>query len=228
MRANFTYLIIDLGSILVPFIFSFHPKIQFQKQWKNLWPAITLTALLFIAWDMYFTAQGIWGFNERYITGWKIYNLPIEELLFFICIPYASMFTYQCFEIFKLNVTWFANNWASALLSGMLLITGIYMHNKAYTCVTGIALSVSIIYIGLIKKPDWLHGFYLMFTVILIPFFIVNGLLTGTCLDEPIVWYNDSENSGVRLLTIPVEDVFYGMLLLLLTTFFFEHFKKAI
>jgi lycopene cyclase domain-containing protein len=65
-----------------------------------------------------------------------------------------------------------------------------------------------------------------MYAIILIPFFIVNGLLTGTGLDEPVVWYNDSQNLRMRILTIPVEDIFYGMLLLLLNTALFEKFKR--
>ena len=59
---------------------------------------------------------------------------------------------------------------------------------------------------------------------LLIPFFIVNGILTGTGLDEPIVWYNNAENMGLRFFTIPLEDTFYGMLMLILNVFLFETF----
>lgn len=40
-------------------------------------------------------------------------------------------------------------------------------------------------------------------------------MLTETGPEHPIVWYDDNENSGILMLTIPIEDTFYGMLLLM-------------
>ena len=51
--------------------------------------------LLFIPWDIWFTDIGVWWFRDDYITGWKIFLLPIEEWLFFIVVPYACIFIYE-------------------------------------------------------------------------------------------------------------------------------------
>jgi lycopene cyclase domain-containing protein len=64
----------------------------------------------------------------------------------------------------------------------------------------------------------------------LIPFFIVNGVLTGSWIDNQVVWYNDAENLGIRMGTIPVEDSIYAYSMILMNLYYFEYlcsrFKK--
>ena len=71
-----------------------------------------------------------------------------------------------------------------------------------------------------------LSSFYITFLVMLIPFFIVNGILTGTGIQEEVVWYNDEENLGIRILTIPAEDILYAFSLILLNLILFKKFKQ--
>jgi len=227
MPTNLTYLLIDLGAFIVPFIFSFHPRIKFYKEWSAFWPANLIIAFLFICWDMLYTHIGVWGFNDQYTLGLKLFNLPIEEILFFICIPYASIFTYHCFKLFYAKaVTLFSYQAISLVLFVGLTITGFVFISKLYTSITFFILALLIADISIIGKEKWMAHFYFMFLVILLPFFIVNGILTGTGLEQPVVWYNNSENMGIRILTIPFEDIFYGMLLLMLNAFAFENFRK--
>ena len=224
--SKYTYLLIDLGALIVPFIFSFDKRIEFIKQWKSFWPAALISSLIFIGWDIYYTEIGVWGFNDRYLIGTKLFGLPLEEILFFICIPYSSVFTYYCFERFNIHINFFSNKFIPILISILLLVTSSLYYSKLYTSVTFFSLALLLAFVHLVIKAKWLSNFLFTYLIILIPFFIVNGLLTGTGLEEPIVWYNDKENLGIRILTIPIEDIFYGLLLLLLNTLLFEFFRK--
>jgi len=72
-----------------------------------------------------------------------------------------------------------------------------------------------------------LPRFYESYIIALLPFFLKNGILTGSFLESQVVWYNNEENLGMRLGTIPFEDVFYGMLLILGIVYFYEKFEAT-
>ncbi|HMW27388.1 MAG TPA: lycopene cyclase domain-containing protein, partial [Ferruginibacter sp.] len=65
-------------------------------------------------------------------------------------------------------------------------------------------------------------SFLVSYLVCLVPFLIVNGFLTAL----PVVRYNDVENLGIRIHTIPFEDSFYGMLLVLMNIVIYEKLKS--
>ena len=221
-----TYLLINLFTILVPLIFSFNPRLNFASKWKPLWSALFIVMIPFIAWDIYFTDIGVWGFNADHLIGVNILNLPIEEWLFFLCIPYASIFTYHCLGVLirKDFLATYANV-ISLLLVIIMLVLSIAHFGKLYTTSTCIALGLVIVIFQWCLKVKWLSRFYFSYLVLLLPFYIVNGMLTGMWLSDPVVTYNDLENLNMRWNTIPVEDVFYGMLLLLINIGLYEYLQ---
>lgn len=226
---NYLYLVLNLGSLLIPFIFSFHPKLKFYKYWKALFLSLIITMMVFIPWDIIFTLNGIWGFNDSYFIGNKLLHLPIEEWLFFICIPYACVFTHYAlvnlipnlgFGIKPSNIITFL------LIFGFVAIALLH-HDKWYTLVNFSYASLLLI---MVKRycPEVLKPYYLTFLVMLIPFFIVNGVLTGSLIENEVVWYNHSENLNIRLLTIPIEDAVYAFTLILTNLALTHIFYKRI
>jgi len=222
------YLLIDFFTVIVPFLFSFHPKLNFYKYWKPFFISNFIVASLFIIWDIQFTKMGIWGFNPDYISGIYLINLPIEEVLFFICIPYACVFTYYCLTLFyKLQWKATTEKIFIILVAVLLVCIGIYNYDKWYTVSTFISLSIVLIILKFGFKVSWLSKLLSIYPILLVPFFIVNGILTGTGLPQPVVWYNDAQNLTLRLLTIPVEDIFYGFEMIVLNIFFFELLRRS-
>jgi lycopene cyclase domain-containing protein len=227
LNSKYLYLTLNLLSFIVPFLFSFYPKANFSKKWKYVFPAMLITAILFILWDELFTQMKIWGFNSKYLSGLYFISLPLEEVLFFFCIPYACVFTYFALNyLIQQDYLAFAHKSISSILIVFLIITGCINLDKWYTSVTFISTAFFLMYLLFNLKAAFMGRFYLAFLFILIPFFIVNGILTGSFIDEPIVWYNNEENLNIRLGTIPVEDVFYGMLLILMNITIAERLEK--
>lgn len=185
-----------------------------------------IPALLYIVWDFYFTAKGVWSFNPVYITGIKLYNLPLEEVLFFFIVPYCCVFIYACIRAYFPNLV--NKKIADLLLLVLavgLFVTGIIYAEKYYTSWTFIFTGAFILIIYAVRKffkSFDAVSFLISYITCLIPFLIVNGFLTAI----PVVLYNNAENLGIRIYTIPFEDAFYGMLLVLMNIALYEKFKS--
>jgi len=190
---------------------------------------IAVMGLFFVPWDVWFTSMGVWGFNERFITGIKIANLPIEELMFFVTFPYACVFLYEVLNYYMPKpILKPIESKITAALIFISFILSIVFVDRIYTFTTFSLLSLFLIWHLLVNRSDFLGRFYLLFIIVQIPFIIVNGVLTGMFTDEPIVWFNNAENMGIRLITIPVDDIGYNMLMLLIVITILEMFKVRI
>jgi len=234
------YLLLNVAVISLPLAFSWHPKIKFFHAWKSFWPACLLVLAGFIAWDVYFTHIGIWGFNGAYLVGWPIFGLPIEEWLFFICIPYACVFTYYVLKSGHTRELGGKGKVILAFFGVVALLMGVLNVEKAYTVSATIPSALLIGY-WLWKKPPWLGALMKTFMILIPAFVITNGVLTGPffwdwsvinsqpeLILDPVVWYNNAENLGVRLFSIPFDDFFYGFLLIGLNVTVFESFQKRV
>ena len=224
---NTLYLLLNLGSISVPFLYSFHPRLQLHKRFLWIFVSIVLTMVIFIPWDVIFTIHEIWGFNDTYFLGAKVFSLPIEEWLFFICIPFACIFTHYAlllyFPSLKLSKT--TTKAISIGLVMLLFVLAVVNYDKWYT-VINFSLAIPITLLVYKYNTKLLQHFFLTFLVMLIPFFIVNGILTGSFIPDQVVWYNNAENLGIRMGTIPVEDSIYAFSMILCNLFLTEVFVK--
>ncbi|MFS2187040.1 lycopene cyclase domain-containing protein [Mucilaginibacter sp. Mucisp84] len=220
---RYTYLLINLLTVFFPVVLSFDKRVQFYKTWKFIWPGMAVTGLFFLFWDVLFTVRGVWSFNPAYIIGVKFFGLPLEEILFFLTVPFACIFIYACLNHY---VKWLMPFRLTGIISSMVILLSILMlifyHDRLYTVVTFGLLLLLVVLIQYVFKADWVNRYYLAYIVALLPFYIVNGILTSV----PIVLYNNAENLGKRVGTIPFEDHFYLMALLLMNIGFFEYFKQ--
>jgi lycopene cyclase domain-containing protein len=210
------YLLLDFAAISIPFAFSFEKRLEFYKLWRGLFLSIATIGFVFILWDGAFTRMGVWGFNPEYLSGIFFCGLPLEEYLFFICVPYAGVFTFHVFRTLlpRFTISPGMLRLITLIAAIPLTLAGIIFYDRWYTCSTFLFATLSL-FAAHVWFRELLPHFLLSFCAILLPFMIMNGILTGTFIEGEVVWYNDAENLGIRVLTIPLEDFFYGLSLLL-------------
>lgn len=205
------YLLINIATIFFPLILTFEKKLKFYRNLPALFISIVTVGLLFIAWDIIATARGDWSFNEEHILGVYIFNLPLEEILFFITVPYSIIFLYETakFYLGDKEITYYCNLYTYAAL--FFSVASLAFVGQYYTLT--IMLFVGLFFVtAKLLNPSLLKSrlYWRFIAFTFIPFFIVNYFLTSI----PIVLYNDSAIWGTRIITIPVEDFFYSFSLL--------------
>ena len=84
LETKYLYFILLAFSFAYPLAQSFEWRLTYYKKWRHLFLGILVMMLIFIPWDIWFTKISVWWFRSDYISGIKLFNLPLEECLFFI------------------------------------------------------------------------------------------------------------------------------------------------
>lgn len=201
------YLLINILVIAVPLLLSFEKKLKYYKQFPAVIISILLTGGIFILWDIAATARGDWAFNPAYISGIKIFNLPLEEILFFVTVPYACLFIFEtaAYYLPEKNLNINDNYFYSAAV--IFLFGAVYFADNDYTFTvllfSGIFLLITLNFYKEILKSK---VYWTAISISFIPFLAVNYFLTSL----PVVTYNSNAVFGLRFFTIPAEDFFYS------------------
>ena len=229
LESQWTYFYLHLFTFLPVFALSFDRNVHYYRKWKYLGPAILPVGLFFIGWDVFFTVREVWGFNPDYLTGLTLFHLPVEEWLFFVTVPFACVFIYECLN-FYVKKDWLAplEPWLTPVLGLLFLVIGIWHWDRLYTATTFILAGGFLGYHYLFLDGAYRARFYFAYLVSLLPFLLVNGVLTGGYTREPVVLYNPDEYLGFRVTSVPLDDAVYGFLLLLGVTTFYEHLRKKV
>jgi len=98
------YLTVLFLSGIFPLILSFYPALKFWRNLKALILTLLIEILIFGGWDVFATWRGHWYFNPDGIIGIKVINLPVEEWMFFIIIPFCCIFTWEALKFIREKV----------------------------------------------------------------------------------------------------------------------------
>ena len=217
------YLIFNLIVLSGPLFLSFDKKVRYVRYWPIVFLSIAIVFVPFLIWDI-LVNESHWTFNEKFTLSFRLFGLPLGEILFFITIPFACMFIWQIM-VTNENLENKSNKKLPLFIIVLALILFFVSIIKGtnYTLLVSIALALAgvldIVLNTLIlsKKHTWL--FLLLVSGLI---FIFNGYLTA----RPVVLYGSHSFLNIRLWTIPIEDFGYGYALILLNVIVFEKLKR--
>ena len=201
------YLLLNIFIIIVPLLLIYERNLKFYKKIRSVFISILIVSLIYIIWDSIATVRGDWGFNPKYLIGFNLFSLPLEEILFFITVPYSIIFIYETANYYLEERKIFFNRYPYFLLIILFLVGIVVFRDQEYTlivfsyCVVFFLLS-TFFFSDILKSKT----FWLTILISYLPFLIVNYILTSL----PIVTYNSNAIWGNRFLTIPLEDFFYS------------------
>jgi lycopene cyclase domain-containing protein len=217
------YLVLNAIIIAIPLLLTFAPKVYYFRKVKSLAFSIAVVSGVFVTWDIIANWRGDWTFNAKYIDGIGLLGLPLEEILFFITVPYSCLFLYQTFRTYIKEKPFPYNKYVYGILAILCLSGALVFIEKAYTA-TVLIVSATVFASAMFCFKDIFASnlYWLYIIVCTLLFGIFNHFLTSL----PVVIYSQNAITGVRIASIPIEDFLYNFSLLSLYLIFYHSAER--
>lgn len=222
---HWEYLLLNLVILSGPLLLSFDRRIRFVQFRKEAFSAILIVLIPFVIMDALATGH-FWDFNPHYTLNLRLLGLPPGEWLFFITVPYACLFTWQVLAGYFKNRSLASSSIIPGLMMVLFLPVAMVfaLYGRDYTAIvaTMVAITATLDFLLDTRVLSSTRGTLLLGLLILM-MLIFNGYLTG----RPVVIYDPAYQLDLRILSIPLEDFFYGFSLIYLNIIIFEKLKEV-
>ena len=198
--AKWTYFLLDAGALGSALAIAW--RWRWWRAWLPAAGAITVVGAVFVAWDIAAAHAGHWAFNDAFTLGWRAFNLPLEEYLFFAAVGLVSLAVWglQTRGPLRAISRW----WLAVPILAACGLAGVYP-SRGYSATVAAATLITTALLAWqshLLSRRWLRWQTAMFGL----FITFNTCLTAL----PIVTYGAGNFSGIRLGTIPLEDFLYS------------------
>jgi len=220
---NYWYLLILLVLAGLTLFLFIKKSIVFIMEFKYMLPAVIFSGTIFIMLNIRFLQAGIISYNENFLIGKNILNLPLEEWLFLLVI---SLFAFSVYILVNVKFEKFEKPNLFYIISILLLVGFAYeawfSRQKLVPFFMFFLLAIYFGYTLLRKrfKPH-LTKFYISYFIVVVPFFLIKILLNIL----PVILYNNDFTLGIRLIGVPVEQFANLFLLMLINITIFEYLR---
>jgi lycopene cyclase domain-containing protein len=221
---KYTFLFIDVLVFLVPMLLMLDKRFESKKTFNQLLPALVLMAVLFTVWDMVFSHLLIRTFNPSHVIGFYFLGIPFEEYLLFLLSPFAVTVMYEYMSnIVPEKMRQQNGNSFAMILAVIFLFLAMAFRQFPYTFYTCLFSSLLLQFNVYFLKSEFLGRYFFVFAVALVPAMLIHAVLTS----HPVIQYSNAGISGIKIGTIPFEDIALLMLQTLLVLTIFDGYKRG-
>ena len=212
------YLLFDLAMISAPLLLSWvRGPMFFAHRWTRALTALVVGGAPWVGWDI-LVAERHWWFAPEHTLGPALFGLPLEEWGFFLAVPFACLYTWEVLVTGPTRAEWPALRWAGAAIAvlgvaagfALWFTTGLEYTALSIGCIGAAAGVDAALRAHVLRRPaGWAYlGLVSVFTL------VFNNYLTG----RPIVLYDPQYQLDWRVVTMPIEDLGFGLGLMLSVT----------
>ena len=204
---NYVYLLFNLIVLIPVLILSFKTDVKPHRHIAAFLGALLFVSVPFVLWDMWAVRAAHWGFNTDYVLGYRFIGLPLEELFFFVTVPFAMLYVWGVIKKHVTNgaVRLWVPLTAMSVAAGLAVSLLILYWDRGYTRTAMIAVLIAIAIVAC-SHLIFTKRFWVFQLVLLAIFFAANWVLTAL----PVVVYSGAAIIGTKILTIPIEDFFFN------------------
>lgn len=96
MDHRYEYLLLMAACLLITLPLEFVFRARVYRRPRRLLLALLPVVVVFSVWDVVGIVRGHWWYNQRFVSGIHLpFAMPLEELVFFVCIPICGLLTYE-------------------------------------------------------------------------------------------------------------------------------------
>lgn len=217
------YLLINILILIGPLLLTVLRHRGFLIPARPVLFSMAINCVLFTWWGWYASQQGHWRWNEEYVLGAGLLEIPLEEYLFFLTSCFSCLFIYYAVTQLVPEKQMSLPRWWYIPIA-LIMVVLFQLVSGGYTQLVLIIATTLLIYLN---QFQWTlitsRRFWIYIALTFVPFLIFNYVLTSL----PILIYGSEHITGFKVATIPIEDFLYSFVMVTMYVVVYESSRRA-